>query len=403
MFRPLNSRLLKGILAAGIILSMPLQAARTVPAESSRLQTEIDAINLQLEYLKLKVSDSNRKTRQLESSINAKKKDVTELEAQINQLSTRQIEITARIDKISRDSAAVQEHIHSLLERYRARLVQLHKIRQGTLLGSVFSAKNLNSFLNRYQMVKYLLQSDKMIFEELKKQNQQQKKLSEELFLKQQQLEAGRAELDRKQKKLASENAALKAMLSTVLLEKKLLLNREKNLNNARNNLENEIAAIEKSVKKSDLETELSKTPDKPAARQVTHTPLPDEAPEAAKLMGFIWPIYGAGTESVLSDAGSSKTAIQIAVKGETEILAAARGKVLYKGTISGLGNVVILGHNRGFSSVYARLDDMWVGLGEIIDRGAVIGRIVAGRNTSLLFEIRFGGKKQPPLDYLPR
>lgn len=403
MFRPLNSRLRNSILAAGIILSMPLQAARTIPAESSRLQTEIDAVNLQLEYLKLKVSDSNRKTRQLESSINSKKKDVTELEAQINQLSTRQIEITAQIDKISRDSAAVQEHIHSLLERYRARLVQLHKIRQGTLLGSVFSAKNLNSFLNRYQMVKYLLQSDKMIFEELKKQNQQQKKLSEELFSKQQQLEAGRAELDRKQKKLASENAALKAMLSTVLLEKKLLLNREKSLNNARNNLENEIAAIEKSVKKADLETDLTKTPDRPAAKKIERTLLPDEAPEAAKLMGFIWPIYGTGPESVLSDAGSSKTAIQIAVKGETEILAAARGKVLYKGTISGLGNVVILGHNRGFSTVYARLDDMWVGLGEIIDRGAVIGRIVAGRNTSLLFEIRFGGKKQPPLDYLPR
>ena len=48
-----------------------------------------------------------------------------------------------------------------------------------------------------------------------------------ELLQKQQQLEQGKTELDAKRKQLDNENAAIRAMLSTVLLEKKLLLEKE--------------------------------------------------------------------------------------------------------------------------------------------------------------------------------
>ena len=298
---------------------------------------------------------------------------------------------------------AARQQVDLLLNRFRARLVQLHKIKQGTLIGSIFSARDLNSFLNRYQMVKYLLNSDKELLQQLKAQSLRQRKLTSEMQARQQQLETGKSELDIKSKKLDSENSAIRAMLSTVLLEKKVFLEREKNLAAARKQLENEINRIEATRNDPGLENELARA--KPVAVVSPANPgkLPDSAPDAAKIMNFMWPVAYAGRNGINQTGDESTAALYITTAGEVEILSAARGKVAYRGNISGLGNVVIIGHLRGFSTVYARLDEIWVGLGQVVERGEVIGRILGGRSQTLQFEIRFGGKKQQPLNYLPQ
>ena len=120
--------------------------------------------------------------------------------------------------------------------------------------------------------------------------------------------------------------------------------------------------------------------------------------------MNFMWPISKELREQVFEKGGEDASALFIKPAADAEIMAAAKGKVLYKGFLSGLGDVVILGHQRGFSTVYARLDNVWVGLNEVVDKGTVIGKVDGGGiNGMLHFEIRFGGKKMPPLQYLPQ
>ncbi len=371
--------------------------------DNEKLQTDIDAIDLQLDYLKLKLSDSLKKTRNLEARIKTKRDEIAQLKNQVDQLSERQNEIAQQMANTEQESIKAGQQIDMLLARFRARLVQLHKIKQGTLIGSIFSARDLNSFLNRYQMVKHLLNSDKELLQQLKAQNLRQRKLASEMQARQQQLESGKDELDSKSKKLDSENSALRAMLSTVLLEKKVFLEREKSLASARKQLESEISRVEAARNDPGLESELSKV--KPAAviSNVAPGKLSDSAPDAAKIMNFIWPVKRAGRKSTDQSGDEATAALYLTTTGEVEINAAARGKVAYRGNISGLGNVVIIGHLKGFSTVYARLDEIWVGLGQIVERGEVIGRILGGRNQTLQFEIRFGGKKQQPLSYLPQ
>lgn len=393
------------LLSAFCCAALLSAAPRGINKDQNALQSEIDAINLQLDYLKLKVSDSLKKTRNLENRIKEKKTEVTQLRSQIEQLALTQNETTVQINRLEEESRIGQAQMQILLERFKARLIQLHKIRQGTLLGSIFSAKNLNSFLNRYHMVKYLLESDKTLIEELKRRDRQQNELTAELQKKYQHLEAGKLELDEKQKKLDRENAALNAMLSTVLLEKKLFLDREKSLATARKQLEKEFSKAEASLNSPELEKELKQpviTGKKNIRPAQDPGNLSENAPEAAKIMQFSWPVTKQDRLEVQPIGEESSPALQIRVNAGTEIQAVAKGKVLYKGTISGLGDVIIIGHQRGFSTVYARLDDIWVGLNEVIEKGDTIGRISGGRNQALHFEIRFGGKKQPPLSYLP-
>ena len=413
------------------LLFMPFALSITVsgavPKNAEELQNEIDAIDLQIKYLKIKVDDQKKKSQNLEKRIKIKREEIKSLGSQIEQLSINQFDAMQQIQKLEKDNAESKEQLKELLTRFRNRLVQLHKIRQGTLVSSVLFAKDLNAFLNRYQMVKYLLESDRSIIEELKAKDEKIKRISQKLNDKYSALESTKQEMTDKQKKLAKEQSSLNAMLNSVLMEKKVFLQKEKTLASSRKQLEKQIEEVTKIASKPDFEKELDITEDSVAVSQNTsktvsavpasseseknkkviksdNESLADNSPEAAKLMNFMWPIAKELREQVFEKGDEDSSAIFIKPAGDAEICAAAKGKVLYKGFISGLGDVVILGHQRGFSTVYARLDNVWVGLNEVVEKGTVIGKVDGGGiNGMLHFEIRFGGKKMPPLQYLPQ
>lgn len=400
MTLPLRSCL---VLWLFLLTAPALMAARTQATPSDSLQTELDAVNLQIDYLKLKVKQNNAQIDNFEKRIQKQRLEIKKLEEQIAEQSEFKLRLDEQINHLKKENQQNLEQMRALLTQFRARLVQLHKIKQSTLLGSIFSAKNLNSFLNRFQMVKYLLENDKVLLTQMKAKQKKLQQGSDELEQKQQQLETVQAELEQKRSRVQRENASLQALMKTVVLEKKLFLEREKKLASARQELEKTINQVENERQNNSipLDTELQKKPvtKKQSAQSQT---LPKTAPDAARLMKFSWP---ADTENISRayQSGDEKTAaLMIQLNGETEIIAAGRGKVLYKGQISGLGNVIILGHDRGFSTVYANLNDMWVGMGEIIEQGDTIGKQFGG-DRALHFEIRFGGKKQLPATYLPQ
>ena len=397
---------------------------------AEELQNEIDAIDVQIKYLKIKVDSQKKKSQNLEKRIKEKKQEIKDLGSQIEQLSKNQTEALIQIKRLEEDNAESRKQLKELLTRFRNRLVQLHKIRQGTLVSSVLFAKDLNAFLNRYQMVKYLLESDKAIIEELKAKDEKIKRISLRLSEKNAALEASKKEMTDKQKKLAKEQSSLNAMLNSVLMEKKVFLQKEKSLASSRKQLEKQIEEAAKLASKPGFEKELGITEDSVAvssnnskpASTVAAMPAASEPEkkkadaasegasssgsytDAAKLMNFMWPIKQELREQVFEKGGEDASALFIKPAADAEIVAAAKGKVLYKGFLSGLGDVVILGHQRGFSTVYARLDNVWVGLNEVVDKGTVIGKVDGGGiNGMLHFEIRFGGKKMPPLQYLPQ
>ncbi|MBP5470909.1 MAG: hypothetical protein J6Z11_16885 [Candidatus Riflebacteria bacterium] len=188
---------------------------------AEELQNEIDAIDLKLNFLKIKVDDQKKKTKSFEKRIENAKQQIKELSAQIDQLAENQASTIAQIKKLEEENRESRKQLRDLLERYKNRLVQLHKIKQGTLVSSVLFAKDLNTFLNRYQMVKYLLESDRVMIEDLKAKDEKVRRISLRLQEKNKALESGKEEITIKQKKYAKEQVYLKEMLNAVLLNKK--------------------------------------------------------------------------------------------------------------------------------------------------------------------------------------
>lgn len=106
------------------------------------------------------------------------------------------------------------------------------------------------------------------------------------------------------------------------------------------------------------------------------------------------------------SNAGAQglNRGIDIAGNVGEPVLAAAPGKVIFVGVYPKHGNLVVLLHAEGYSSVYAHNSRVLVKEGQMVKRGqriADLGNSDADQ-PKLHFELRQQGKPLDPLKYLP-
>jgi len=97
-------------------------------------------------------------------------------------------------------------------------------------------------------------------------------------------------------------------------------------------------------------------------------------------------------------------TGIDFGVGYGTPIKAADAGAVIYATWMSGYGNVIIIDHGGGISTLYAHQSSLAVGNGALVTRGQVVGYVGStGFSTGphLHFEVRINGTPVDPLGYL--
>ena len=120
---------------------------------------------------------------------------------------------------------------------------------------------------------------------------------------------------------------------------------------------------------------------------------------------GLIWPVRGRVTSGYGYRWGRMHQGLDIAAPTGTPIRAAKDGRVIFAGTMSGYGNVIIVDHGGGFSTLYAHQSRLGSSKGQSVPQGQVIGYVGStGRSTGphLHFETRVGGQARNPRPYLP-
>jgi len=94
-------------------------------------------------------------------------------------------------------------------------------------------------------------------------------------------------------------------------------------------------------------------------------------------------------------------TGVDIAAASGTPILAPAAGRVIAAGWRGGYGLTVILDHGNGYSSLYAHMSAMSVGVGDRVVAGTMLGQVGStGRATGshVHFEVRHQGTPVNPM-----
>ncbi len=146
-----------------------------------------------------------------------------------------------------------------------------------------------------------------------------------------------------------------------------------------------------------------------PGARETRVVPpmAPGELPPPS--VGKIrvsWPLKGRFTSGFGMRGNRMHKGIDLAAPTGTPVRAAAPGKVVYSGSgMRGYGKVVVLKHEKEFSTVYAHNSVLLVKRGQTVKKGQVIARVGStgwATGPHLHFEVRRRGVAEDPLGHLP-
>lgn len=203
------------------------------------------------------------------------------------------------------------------------------------------------------------------------------------------------AETDRLRQALADELGELQSTLASQITARAELLRRLASWRVNEDQLEKDEAELTLVIQKRQLE--LLKVTDATAA--------------AASLKGFITPAkgpFGSGFGLRLHPIFREvrpHNGLDITAKLGDAVWAAKEGRVLYSGTMTGYGNVTILDHGNGVSTLYAHLSRVLVNPGDTVKKGEVIALVGAtgwATGPHLHFEVRVGAVAKDPMLFLP-
>lgn len=119
-------------------------------------------------------------------------------------------------------------------------------------------------------------------------------------------------------------------------------------------------------------------------ARAVPQGPPPYRLPVAGSL------VTGLGE---VSEAGVRSRGLTLSTWAGAQVVAPAAGRVVYAGRFRGYGNIVILDHGNGWTSLVAGLDRMLVRVGDAPVQGTPLGSVPRGEAPRITVELRRRGE----------
>jgi murein DD-endopeptidase MepM/ murein hydrolase activator NlpD len=351
-----------------------------------------DALNQQQDLQK-EQSQAREKLSKITYTEETLKKQLTQLAAQVTAAAR---ELKQKEDEVSRLQAQIEETQAELeqrqkeLEERRAALGQrmrgIYEDGQVSYLEVLFQSSSLNDLITRIEYLSCLVDNDRQILTGI----QQEK---EKVEIKTAELETQRDEAV----KIREQEAAVKADLDSKKAQQQQVLNETKK---AEDDLLTQIEKLEAESKAiANLVRQLSASLSN-SGNQVTGTvsfwPL-DRYFEISSPFG--WRIHP------ITKARSLHTGTDIPAPTGTPIKAAGAGVVIYTAYQEAFGNMVIIDHGSGYTTLYAHQSKIAATVNQQVKAGDVIGYVgTTGWSTGphLHFELRINGEPTNVMPFFP-
>lgn len=339
-------------------------------------QNEISKKEDQLEDLKEEQKDVLADIEDLSTEINKLESEISQLNSEIKQLNSK-IETTEK--EIEEKQKQMEERRDILI----ARSVAIYETGNITMLDVLLGAQDISDFLSKYYMMSEIAEYDNNLLEEIKKQK-------DEIEIIRSQLEADKDVVEENKSELQKKSDALE-------VSKKQLSKRNAELESNKNALSK---SIDKLIAESNkLESEIKSL--QSGGTSYTGGQM------AWPLPGYttITSPYGMRLHPTLK-VYKLHTGVDIAGSGcnGKSIVAANDGTVITSKMNSAYGNMIIIDHGGGISTLYAHASKRLVSVGDKVKRGQVIAKVGStGYSTGphLHFEVRINGSTTNPVPYI--
>jgi murein DD-endopeptidase MepM/ murein hydrolase activator NlpD len=378
--------------------------ADATPEERLReLQDRRQELEERIEHVDAHGDDVAGLVETLDSQRRAIQADIDSLDAQIARLDARIGAVKARLTRAQKTLAVLTNDLQGVLVRldrrmtaFEGRAVAAYKAGPAAYAESILSSETFSDLVDRYEYHEAALRSDAALVEKIEGLRADLEARREEVQAKEAEIAEAKLALEKDRDAIAQARARHAGELAAkqhVISEKRSLL---AGIRGQQARLEAEEARLER--ESAQLQAIIQQAASSTGAYVPTgggQFVWPAGGPITSGYGYRIHPIFG----TRLLHAG-----VDIAAGSGSAVVAADAGRVVYVGAMSGYGNVVVVDHGGGISTLYAHLSSFSVGSGEAVSRGeqiAVVGCTGYCTGPHLHFEVRVNGGPVNPLPYL--
>ncbi|HHV16796.1 MAG TPA: peptidoglycan DD-metalloendopeptidase family protein [Gelria sp.] len=370
-----------------VFLSLVLLIGVIFPVYADNVQEQqrkLQDVNRQIDQQRSNVNQAKKKEKTVIGQISGLDQDINKTEAEIKQIDERIAFLEKSIAKTEEDIKVSEEALAEQSDILSERLVFIYE--EGgdvSYLEVLLSATDIKEFLTRYDFLNMIVEQDVELIKEINKEKK-------ELALK-------KCDLEIKQKELMN-------IQTSQISQKEILDSQKEEKQKLLGNVRQEKKALEQAL------DELERT-----SRQLETIIRQYQSGSTGSQVGtgvFTWPTpgytqrtspYGMRLHPILGER-RMHTGIDIKAPMGATIVAADSGTVMFAGWMSGYGQVIIIDHANGLSTLYAHQSSFLVSKGTNVSKGQAIGKVGStGWSTGphLHFEVRINGTPTNPAGYV--
>lgn len=342
-----------------------------------------------------KISAAKKKAQVLQSkkkeAVAEKKKLLEQLESVLDEMETTKKKITAKEDEISKkedELLIAQVDEDNQYEDMKKRIKYMYENGNAKFIEILCQSKSLSDFLNNAEYISTISSYDRTMLKKFQK-------VVKNVQAQEEVLKKENAELEKMQDNLIAKQSTVKQMLS----DKK-----------------NEIAGIQKDIKKNASKLSALEQAAADAARKKQEAASSYSPGAGASVVSgngtFTHPCPGYSRissyfgyrEQPLAGASTNHKGMDFAAPTGTPIYAAAGGTVVSAGYSGKAGNLIVINHGNGLSTYYMHCHKIYVRAGQKVSKGqniAIVGTTGNSTGPHLHFQVMSGGVPVNPLKYL--
>ena len=364
-----------------LALVLSIVGAGSVFAESNN--GKLGTIENKIEKKEEKVEENKKKEDNLKEKISTLEDSIAKAEAELNSIRKSITKMTARINKVTGRINALENKIEDQEDSLNIRLRTMYKDGNLGIIQVLLGSVDIQDFMNNFKLIKELHKSDVTVLKELKQNREKVKQKKEELNVLATNMKSQESKQQRKQKALESDKSEVAAAKAKVEAENEALYADIDKLEAESSRLQAEIASLSDSGKKY-------------TGNGVFTWPFPGYSRVSSEYGSRIHPVTG---------KKKFHSGLDLAGPSGSPIVAAESGTVISAGWNSGgYGNMVIIDHGGGLSTLYGHNSSLSVSVGQSVKRGqtiALCGSTGLSTGPHLHFEVRKNGGTVNPRNYI--